>query len=141
MPRAQDHIGLHFKPYDDFIYPPIIRREVRRLQTRNENYIAVYLPSIHQNKLTKIFQSLPTWGWKIFSKHTSRTFKIENVEVRPIENKTWLEALTGCRGVILGAGFEAPAEALFLGKPLLVVPMTNQYEQQCNARCPRFIRR
>jgi hypothetical protein len=35
--------------------------------------------------------------------------------------------------VICGAGFETPAEALFLGKKLLVVPMKGQYEQQCNA--------
>jgi hypothetical protein len=29
--------------------------------------------------------------------------------------------------------FETPAEALFLGKKLLVIPMTGQYEQECNA--------
>ena len=36
-------------------------------------------------------------------------------------------------GVICGAGFETPAEALFMQKKLLVVPMKNQYEQHCNA--------
>jgi uncharacterized protein (TIGR00661 family) len=40
-----------------------------------------------------------------------------------------------CRsaGVLCGAGFETPAEALYLGKKLLVMPMKQQYEQQCNA--------
>jgi hypothetical protein len=32
-----------------------------------------------------------------------------------------------------GAGFETPAEALFLKKKVLVIPMKGQYEQQCNA--------
>ena len=32
-----------------------------------------------------------------------------------------------------GAGFETPSEALYLKKKLLVIPMKNQYEQQCNA--------
>ena len=32
-----------------------------------------------------------------------------------------------------GAGFETPAEALYLKKKLLVIPMKGQYEQQCNA--------
>ena len=32
-----------------------------------------------------------------------------------------------------GGGFEGPAEALFLKKKVLSVPMKNQYEQQCNA--------
>jgi uncharacterized protein (TIGR00661 family) len=36
-------------------------------------------------------------------------------------------------GVLCGAGFETPAEALFLKKPLFVVPMRGQFEQQCNA--------
>jgi uncharacterized protein (TIGR00661 family) len=36
-------------------------------------------------------------------------------------------------GVLCGSGFETPAEALFLKKSLMVVPMKNQYEQQCNA--------
>lgn len=33
----------------------------------------------------------------------------------------------------MGAGFEGPCETLFLGKKILVIPMTGQYEQQCNA--------
>ncbi len=36
-------------------------------------------------------------------------------------------------GVLCGAGFETPAEALFMKKKLLVIPMKNQYEQQLNA--------
>jgi predicted glycosyltransferase len=35
--------------------------------------------------------------------------------------------------VLCGAGFATPAEALFLKKKLMVVPMKGQYEQQCNA--------
>ena len=36
-------------------------------------------------------------------------------------------------GILTGGGFETPAEALFLQKKLIVVPMLDQYEQQCNA--------
>ena len=35
--------------------------------------------------------------------------------------------------MLCGAGFETPAEALFLKKKLMVIPMKGQYEQQCNA--------
>jgi predicted glycosyltransferase len=41
--------------------------------------------------------------------------------------------MASCAGVLCGAGFETPAEALYLGKKLMVIPMSNQYEQQCNA--------
>jgi uncharacterized protein (TIGR00661 family) len=40
-------------------------------------------------------------------------------------------------GVITGAGFETPAEALYLGKQLMVLPMHGQYEQACNAAALR----
>ena len=36
-------------------------------------------------------------------------------------------------GVLCGAGFETPAEALFLKKKLLIIPMRDQHEQHYNA--------
>lgn len=41
--------------------------------------------------------------------------------------------MASSNGVVCGAGFETPSEALFLRKKLLVIPMKNQYEQKCNA--------
>ena len=41
--------------------------------------------------------------------------------------------MANCTGLLTGGGFEGPAEALFLGKKVLAVPMHHQYEQQCNA--------
>jgi len=37
------------------------------------------------------------------------------------------------KGVLCGAGFETPAEALYMKKKLLVIPMKSQYEQHLNA--------
>ena len=39
----------------------------------------------------------------------------------------------GSKPTFYTAGFELPAEALYLGKKLLVIPMKGQFEQQCNA--------
>jgi uncharacterized protein (TIGR00661 family) len=41
--------------------------------------------------------------------------------------------MTSSKGVLCGAGFETPAEALFLKKKLMVVPMQSQLEQFYNA--------
>ena len=41
--------------------------------------------------------------------------------------------MASCEGLLTGGGFEGPAEALFLQKKVMMVPMTGQYEQQCNA--------
>jgi UDP:flavonoid glycosyltransferase YjiC (YdhE family) len=44
-----------------------------------------------------------------------------------------VKSLSGCEGILCNAGFETPAETLYLGKKMMVVPMRRQYEQQCNA--------
>ena len=57
----------------------------------------------------------------------------ENVKIKPINSNKFEKSIASCKGVICGAGFEAPAEALFLKKKLLVIPMSGQYEQHYNA--------
>ncbi|MDC1162557.1 glycosyltransferase family protein, partial [Tenacibaculum sp.] len=68
-----------------------------------------------------------------FSKHTDKHHFKNNITIQPINNENFVKSLVSCNGIICGAGFETPAEALFLRKKLLVIPMKNQYEQQCNA--------
>jgi uncharacterized protein (TIGR00661 family) len=41
--------------------------------------------------------------------------------------------MINCNGIITGGGFETPAEALYLGKKILSIPIRNHYEQECNA--------
>jgi uncharacterized protein (TIGR00661 family) len=50
-----------------------------------------------------------------------------------VNNEKFNLSLAKSEGLLTGGGFEGPAEALFLGKKLLCVPMFHQYEQQCNA--------
>ena len=38
-----------------------------------------------------------------------------------------------CKGLVTTAGFESICEAMYLGKPVLMVPVRGQYEQSCNA--------
>jgi uncharacterized protein (TIGR00661 family) len=53
--------------------------------------------------------------------------------VKPINGKKFEKSLVSCKGVLCGAGFETPAEAIFLKKKLMIIPMKNQYEQHFNA--------
>ena len=50
-----------------------------------------------------------------------------------VDKNLFNDALINCSGIITGAGFETPAEALKLKKKLMVIPIKGQYEQQCNA--------
>ena len=44
----------------------------------------------------------------------------------------FLEMMARSRGVITTSGFESTAEAMFLGKPLLLIPLKGHFEQHCN---------
>jgi uncharacterized protein (TIGR00661 family) len=127
-------VGLHFEAYDNFIKTPVIRSEVRRLEPKLTQLITVYLPAYSDQKLISFFEKFPDFYWEVFSKHVKLPYRQNNIRVIPVNNKTYLDSLAACTGLLTGGGFEAPAEATYLGKKVLVIPMFNQYEQKCNAR-------
>lgn len=126
-------IGFHFKAYDSFIEPPIIRSEIQNLSPIQANHITVYLPAFDPSLLTAIFHKLDHCEWHIFSPGCNKYRKSKNVQMHPVSNKIFLESFESCKGVITSAGFEMCAEAMYLGKKLLTIPIRNQYEQVCNA--------
>lgn len=130
---AKHHVGFHFHKYDDFIYTPIIRSEIRTLTPANHGYYTVYLPAVDDKTLVQLLKQIPQVQWQVFAKHTNRSYVDGNVSVAPINNEKYMQSLAKCEGLFTGGGFEGPAEALYLGKKLLVAPMRFQYEQQCNA--------
>ncbi|WP_196885766.1 glycosyltransferase family protein [Aureivirga sp. CE67] len=130
---AIQHFGFHFENYDQNIFLPIIRKGIRQLQPKLGNYYTVYLPAYADKRLIKILSQIKNTNWQVFSKHCSETYEVENLKIQPIEGKAFEKSLSNCQGVLCGAGFETPAETLYLGKKILVIPMKNQYEQHYNA--------
>ncbi len=127
------HFGLHFKAYDAGIFTPIIRNDIRSIPCNKQPHYTVYLPSYSDGKILKFLGEIPDVPWEIFSKHNKKESHFKNMRIRPIDNSAFVHSLANSTGVLCGAGFETPAEALFLQKKLMVIPMKGQYEQQCNA--------
>jgi uncharacterized protein (TIGR00661 family) len=130
---STDKYGFHFGNYQKNIFTPVIRSEVRSLVPSDENHYTVYLPSYDDERIFKNLSGFKGIIWDVFSKHNKKVYKEGNMRIRPIENTAFLKSMASASGIICGAGFETPAEALFLQKKLLVIPMKGQYEQQCNA--------
>ena len=126
-------IGFHFRRYDSFILPPIIRQEVLNMDTTPGNHVTVYLPAFHHNILISHFNKIPKTEWHLFSPSCKETFNSDNVTVHPVGNISFLKSLKSGMGVFTSGGFETCAEAMYLGKKLLVMPIRNQYEQLCNS--------
>ena len=126
--------GFHFRAYAPGIFTPVIRQQVRELSPVNEGHYTVYLPAYEEEILVERLQHLSrSVRWEVFSKHSKVPAEHGNVRVWPVSGADFLDSLARSAGVLCGAGFETPAEALYLGKKLLVMPMKQQYEQQCNA--------
>jgi uncharacterized protein (TIGR00661 family) len=125
--------GFHFEQYDTSIFTPIIRQEVRNCLTDDREHYTVYLPAFDDLYLLKTLSLFGDYNWHIFSKHAKTSQQIDNISIEKITNENFVEDMAKSTGVLCGAGFETPAEALFLNKKLLVIPMRNQYEQQYNA--------
>jgi len=125
--------GFHFHSYDNNIFTPVIRQQVRDQFIENKGHYTVYLPAYDDKRLIAKLSQFKNISWDVFSKHNRKPFKSMNVTVQPIHNEKFIRSMAQSEGVLCGAGFETPAEALFMKKKLLVIPMKNQYEQQLNA--------
>ncbi|AOW21627.1 glycosyltransferase family protein [Urechidicola croceus] len=130
--KCKVNYGFHFKKYNDKIYTPIIRKDIRLLKRTTKDHYTVYLPSYSDEKIIDVLSKIKGIKWKVFSKNTKKYYQKKNVYIKPIDSKKFEKSLVSCKGILCGAGFETPAEAIFLKKKLMVIPMKNQYEQHFN---------
>jgi uncharacterized protein (TIGR00661 family) len=127
------NVGFHFSEFDDNIYTPVIRASVRNAERAKRGHYTVYLPAFDDKKLVPFLLKFPGTKWHIFSKHARKPYHISRLSVYPVNNEDFQISMATSTGVLCGAGFETPAEALYLEKKLMVLPMKNQYEQFYNA--------
>ncbi|MCY1634940.1 glycosyltransferase family protein [Marinifilum sp. D737] len=131
------NVSFHFKEYGHNMFTPVIRREIRLLEPKNNGYYLVYLPAYSDEKLISVLSHFPNIQWVVYSKHSKLKYRSANVDINPVNGEAFIRSLKDCAGVLCGAGFETPAESLYLGKKLAVIPMKNQFEQVCNAHALR----
>jgi uncharacterized protein (TIGR00661 family) len=130
-------VGIHFEKYDSFIHTPVIREEVRNADVTNNGHYTVYLPAYDASYISRFLKRIKV-RWEVFSKHHKGIPYVEdNIKIYPISDREFVRSMASCEGLLCGAGFDTPSEALCLGKKLMVVPMKGQYEQDCNAEALR----
>ncbi len=125
--------GFHFKQLDAQNFTPVIRSSIRNARLSNEGHYTVYLPAFSDSEIEKILSRHKTVRWEVFSKHCRESYSKGSIQFNPVSLEGFNQSFVSCSGILCTAGFETPAEALFMGKKLCVIPMKNQYEQACNA--------
>ena len=130
--QSKKYVGLHFKQFDENVYNPIIKDEIINATPINDGHITVYLPQYSIAFLSPYLLTQSKFNFEVFTKEVKQPTNYKNLTLLPIDNKTFTNSLIQCHGIITAGGFETPAEALYLKKKLLSIPILNHFEQECN---------
>lgn len=135
--HCSSYVGLHFKSYDQNIFTPILNREIIQAQYSNQGHITVYLSQYPLDIQKAYFKKFRNLRFHIFSGACTKCETEDNLKIFPVSKDTFSHSLISSHGVITGGGFETPAEAMYLQKRLLLIPIQGQYEQLCNAEAAK----
>lgn len=136
MCPAKNKIGMHFEKFDDFIYYPVIRSDIREAVPSFKDFTLVYLNSYSDKELLDCFctEQFARHRFIVYSKVAKHSYRQGNCVVKPLDNVSFTRDITECNSVITAAGFQTVSEALYLGKKLFVIPIKKQSEQISNAK-------
>lgn len=140
---ATKKLALSFTPFSNYeqqnIYttPPLLRTEITQMSSTTENYILVYMTQ-HSlaDELIKWHAKNPKVVVHCFwdKPQNTEVFKYSrNLHFHRINGQKFLEMMQNCKGLVTTAGFESVCEAMYLGKPTMMIPVPKHYEQACNA--------
>jgi uncharacterized protein (TIGR00661 family) len=138
VPTAGDYIiTTFFRPPlargRTTLVPPIVRPEIVAAEPLRGDHLLVY--SSGEEELLDALRSSGV-RCRVYGMRDGpeETVVEGNLEFRPRSNEGFLEDLRSARGVVAGGGFSLLSEAVYLGKPVLSVPLQGQFEQLMNAR-------
>lgn len=140
---ASKRLGLSFRPMGNYlpdkirVVPPLLRKEVFDILPENKNFILAYMVnSGYSEDIIKWHEQHKELVVHCFwdkAEVEDNYSPHENLTFHKLNDKIFLEYMKDCSGYVSTAGFESVCEAMFLGKPIMMVPTEGQFEQECNA--------
>ena len=139
---AKEKLALSFLPLHPTerkirVVPPLLRKEVIRLNPTIQNFFLAYMVNPGYASEVKGFaQKYPHISIKAYwDKKDAAEIEhpLPNLSFHRVNDQTFLQDMAACRGLVCTAGFESVCEAMYLGKSVLMIPVAGQYEQACNA--------
>ncbi len=136
-------LALSFRPYDPIqvkntvVVPPLLNLKSKNKNTKNGNFFMGYMVndgyaeeviSWHRDNMDTELHFF--WDRKDMPE---KYVPHEHLTFHQINNNLFSELMENCKGYISTAGFESICEAMYLKKPVLMIPVQGQYEQACNA--------
>lgn len=123
-------LPMHWHHFGQNILPPML--PLPEAKGVEEGKIVVYLNFENLDQVVQMVSPLAAHGFFIYSSKVDEPRDEGHVKLRPV-SASFRNDLETCEGVICGAGFELPSEAIHMGKKLLVKALKGQPEQSSNA--------
>ncbi|MDL2223543.1 glycosyltransferase [Bacteroidales bacterium OttesenSCG-928-M11] len=138
--NAKKRIALAMKKTENYseknihIVPPLLRKEVLEIPITKGDYLHGYmLNSSYADQIIEFQQSHPGIYMRFFwDKKGVKDVEVINeyLSFYKLNDILFLESMAGCKAYATTAGFESVCEAMYMGKPVLMVP--SHIEQACN---------
>jgi uncharacterized protein (TIGR00661 family) len=138
---ATKTLALSFYPMRSFprehlsVVPPLLRKEVLELTPTTGDYILGYmLNQGYENEVRTWHKKYPEVKLHFFwdKKDAPETLVVDNtLTLHRINDELFLKYMADCKGYITTAGFESVCEAMYLNKPVMMIPA--HIEQEINA--------
>lgn len=139
---AQELLALSFDKQPDEpsrrlrIVPPLLRQEVTEQKPTIGDFVLAYVtqPGLSV-EIRNAHEQRPDVRIDGFHAGVNVPDQVidETLTYHAIDGKRFLEFMARCKAIVTTAGFESLCEAAYLGKPALMIPQPNHYEQSCNA--------
>ncbi|WP_338874277.1 glycosyltransferase family protein [Spirosoma sp. SC4-14] len=118
------------------VVPPLLRQEITDLKPVDGDFLLAYVtqPGL-KTELLKAHQQHPTLQMDAFHSGVNVPDQVidDTLTYHAIDGKRFLDFMSRCKAIVTTAGFESVCEAAYLGKPALMIPQPNHFEQACNA--------
>ncbi len=117
--------------------PPLLRKEVKNLTSSNKGFILIYM--VNDGYADEVFQfhkdhpEIPLHCFWDRENAEETEIVDETLTFHQISDQKFLIKMSECMAYASTAGFESICEAMYLDKPVMMVPVAKQYEQACNA--------
>jgi uncharacterized protein (TIGR00661 family) len=114
-----------------YLVPPILGRKVLKLKPIVRDHVLVYQTAAITEEAVNTLRTIKdqkfvVYGWK-------KSKSVDNIVFKDFSEDGFLEDLRTAKAVIMNGGFTLMGEAIYLGKPILSIPVQKQFEQMMNA--------
>ncbi len=117
------------------LFPPILRPEILDAERRRGEHVLVYQTGEGVGPLAELLDD-SGFECRVYGMRRDLDEDVVegNIRHRPFSETAFIDDLASARAVIASAGFTLMGEAVYLGVPMLAIPLGNQFEQTLNAR-------